>query len=272
MRRIVAILLVIIIVIAGIIGFRMTRQTVADRDGNPLRYSFKDIDDKGLTGVFVHNPDDTFSPAIQNMPGFQGETATNTPDRFLWYVENDQSIGQYIPVVDNKSELVVIYNVDGDLPGSYYLEKYAVKGYTVGAHIRLDESKNMYLCAKDSLAGSQASAMLTKMEANTDDEYTISKISGSDVLPINNVDPNMEMLLGLEKDKLYKIRYYQGTKAREATFAADTKVFQSEKYIPIATPYRKTDSGYFVVNLPVNLADGYYYLSAIGFFEVRRGK
>ena len=92
------------------------------------------------------------------------------------------------------------------------------------------------------------------------------------MLPINNVDPNMEMLLGLEKDKLYKIRYYQGTKAREATFAADTKVFQSEKYIPIATPYRKTDSGYFVVNLPVNLADGYYYLSAIGFFEVRRGK
>jgi len=80
----------------------------------------------------------------------------------------------------------------------------------------------------------------------------------------------MELLLGLKKDKLYKIRYYQGTKEREVTFQADTKVFQSEKYIPISTPYRKTNRGYFVVNLPLNLANGYYYLSDIGFFAVRR--
>ena len=271
MRRIAALILVLILIIGGIVIFRMNRQTIADKDGNPLRYSYEDIDEKGLTGVFVHNEDGTFSPAIQNMPNFQGVTGEKSSERFVWYVESDESIGQYIPVLNSKSELVVVYNMDGDLPGSYYLEKYGLKGYTIGAHIRLDDDKTMFLCARDCLGGSQAAAMLTKMESNTDDEYTISQISGSDVLPINNVDPNMQLLLGLEKDKLYKVRYYQGTKAREATFRADTKVFQSEKYIPIPTPYQRTDNGYFIVNLPLNLTDGYYYLSDIGFFAVKRG-
>lgn len=270
MRRIIALLLILIIIVGGFVAYRLTRQTIADSDGNPLRYTFEDIEDKGLTGVFVHNEDDTFSPAIQGMPNFQGETDKKDPARYVWYVETDESIGNYIPTVTAKSELVVVYNKDGDLPGSYYLERYGIKGYTIGAHIRLGEDKTMYLCAKDSLSGSQANAMLSKMEANTDDEYTISAISGSDVLPIGNVDPNMQMLLGLEKDKLYKVRYYQGTKEREATFRADTKVFQSEQFIPITTPYQKTSKGYFIVNLPLNLSNGYYYLSDIGFFAVKR--
>lgn len=271
MRRILAVLAILILIVGGIVAFRMTRQTLADKDGNPLRYSYKEIEDKGLTGVFVHNEDDTFSPAIRNMPAFQGETDDKNAARYVWYVESDEAIGNYIPVVTDKSELVVIYDKDGDLPGSYYLEQYGLKGYTIGAHIRLGDDKTMYLCAKDPLSDSQAAGMLTNMESNTDDEYVISRISGSEVLPINNVDPNMELLLGLEQDKLYKIRYYQGTKAREATFRADTKVFQSEKFIPIPTPYKKTDKGYFIVNLPLNLTDGYYYLSDIGFFAVKRG-
>ena len=270
MRRIIAIILVVIIIIVGAVWIKNNHQAVADKDGNPLRYTYKDIDEKGLTGVFVHNPDDTFSPCIKNMPNFDGETDGSSSTRFVWYVESDESIGDYIPVVTDESELVIVYNVDGDLPDSYYLERYGLKGYTFGAHVRLGDDKTMYLLAKDSLAGSQANAALSSMEANTDDEYTIAEIYKADVLPINNVDPNMELLMGLNKDKLYKIRYYQGTKEREITFRADSKVFQSEKFIPIPTPYKKTSKGYFIVNLPLNLADGYYYLSDIGFFEVRR--
>ena len=270
MRRILAVILLIVIAVGGFLYFKLTRQTVADKDGNPLRYSFQELDEKGVTGVFVHNEDGTFSPCIHNMPNFEGPTEEQSASRFLWYVESDESIGNFIPMVTDNNELVVIYNMDGDLPESYYLEKYALRGYTIGAHIYIDEEKTLTLSAEDSLEGSQASAMLNKMEANTDDEYIISEISGSDVLPINNVDPNMGLLLGLQKNKLYRIRYYQGTKAREATFRADTKVFQSQKYIPISTPYKKTNKGYFVVNLPQNLSNGYYYLSDIGFFALNR--
>ena len=270
MRRLIAVLAIILIAVIGVIGYRLNQQKITDKDGNPLRYTFEEVEENGLTGVFVHNEDDTFSPAIQEMPNFQGRTTKKSAERFVWYVETDEDMDNLIPTVTSDSELVVIYNVDGDLPGSYYLEKYGLKGYTIGAHIRLETDKTMHLMAKNSLTGSNAAATLSGMDENTNAEYTIAEISGSDVLPINNVDPNMNLLLGLTKDKLYEIKYYQGTKEKTATFRADAKVFQSEKYIPISTPYRKTNLGYFAVNLPLNLANGYYYLSDIGFFAVKR--
>lgn len=266
MRKIAAAVLALILLAVGFWWFLSSRQVIADKDGNQLRYTFDEIEKEGVTGLFVHNEDDTFSPAIQKMPNYQGSTGEASASRYIWYVESNKDIDDLIPTVTSDSELVVIYNIDGDLPGSYYLEKYAIKGYTIGAHIKLGEDKTMYLSSDDSLKGSQANAVLSEMQENTDDIYTIAAISGSENLPIGNVDPNMNLLLGLEHDKLYKIRYYQGTKEREATFKADAKVFQSERYIPITTPYNKTDKGYFIVNLPQNLARGYYYLSDIGFF------
>ena len=270
MRRIIAGILLLLLIGGGFFYYRHSRIPVADKDGNPIRLTYEELEKKGYTGLFVHNDDDTFSPAIQSMPNFAGAASASTADRFIWYVEADESIDQYIPTVTDKSELVIIYNVDGDLPGSYYLEEYELKGYTIGAHFKLGEDKTMFISSEDRLSGSQADAVFQNIEDNTDKEYIISEISGSDVLPINNVDPNMNLLLGLEKNKLYRIRYYQGTKVKEATFRADTKAFQSKRMIPISTPYRKTNKGYFIVNLPQNIANGYYYLSDVGFFVVRR--
>lgn len=270
MRRIAGIIFVIILLVAGFTYIRSKNQPVLDKDGNPLRFTYEELEEEGRVGVFVHNSDDTFSPAIMTMPGYDGQTEDTDPSRYLWYVETDKSIDELIPTVTGESELVIVYDIDGDLPESYYLEKYALKGYTIGAHIYLGEDKSMFLSAEEPLAGSQAASFLNSMEDNTDGIYEIGSISGAESLPIKNVDPNMQILLGLEKDKLYKFGYYQGTKEKEATFKADAKVFQSERYIPISTPYRKTNNGYFIVNLPQNLPNGYYYLSDIGFFAYKR--
>lgn len=271
MKRIVALVILVILAVVGFFVFRSTRQVVADKDGNPIRYTYDEINEKELTGLFVHNEDNTFSPAIQSVPGFQGQTAIADPTRYLWYPETkDGSIEDYIPVVTGKTELVVIYNMDGEMPDSCYLERYGERGYTIGAHVRIEGDKTMYLCGKDALSSSQAKTELSTMSENTDDEYTISEISGSDALPINNVDPNMEVLLGLEQGKLYDFSYYRGTKQETSTFRADTKIFQSEKFITLTSPFKKTKNGYFIVNLPLNLADGYYYLSDIGFFRAKK--
>ena len=269
-RKIGALLILVLLIGGGYFMFRTHTQTLADEEGNPITYTYEDLEEEGLTGLFVHNEDDTFSPSIQSMPNFDGEASKADSRRFLWYVEGDKSVTDLIPTVGQGSELVVIYNVDGDLRGSYYLEKYAERGYTIGAHFYVATDKSMYLEASDVLRGSQAASVLGSMEENTDNIYQVESISGTETLPINNVDQNMELLLGLEKNKLYQVVYYQGTRKKKATFAADAKVFQSERMIPITTPYKKTDYGYFVVNLPQNLADGYYYLSNIGFFKYER--
>lgn len=270
MKKLIMLIFLLILFAGGFLFYRSKFQATLDKDGNPLRYTFEELDEAGITGVFVLNKDGTFSPAIRSMPGYEGEVEDANSERYLWYVEEDKNIDELIPTVTNDSKLVIVYNVDGDLPESYYLERYAMRGYSIGAHIFLTDDKKMFLSAEEPLEGSQANAVLSQMESNTDDIYEIGEISGAASLPIQNVDPNMKILLGLEKDKLYDIKYYQGTKEREATFKADTKVFQSEKYIPISTPYKKTEHGYFIVNLPQNLSDGYYYLSDIGFFAYRR--
>lgn len=270
MRRIILLLLLLLLIIIGIVGYVLTRQPVSDMNGNMLRYTYDEIEKDGHTGIFVMNEDGTFSPCINQMPNFQGETNRADPERFVWYVETDDEVSRLIPIVSGNAKLVAIFNKDEDLAESHYLEKYRYKGYTIGAHIILEEDKTLKLSGDDYLSGSQAASVILGMETNTDDEYEISDISGSDVLPIDNVDPNMELLLGLEGGKLYKISYYHGTKEGSQTFKADTKVFQSERYIPINTPYTKTDQGYFIINLPANLASGYYYISDMGFFGVKR--
>lgn len=271
-KKISAVIFLVLLLGVGYYWFSSSRQTIADKNGNPIRYTYEDIEAEQKTGLFVHNADDTFSPCIQTVPNFAGSTDKSSADRFLWYVDGEQSITDYIPTVSGDSELVVVYNVDGDLRGSYYLEKYIERGYTIGAHFLLTDDNAIYLRAKNTLRGSQAASTLSSMESNTDDLYEVIEISGTQSLPTSNIDRNMELLLGLEKDKLYRFRYYQGTKEKRATFRADAKIFQSERILPITTPYRKTDMGYFIVNLPQNIQDGYYYLSDVGFFRYSRNE
>jgi len=270
MRRILLILLVILIAAGGFFAYRFTKQPMADKDGNQLRMTMEEIEEEGRTGIFVLNKDDTFSPCISQMPNYQGATTDYSADRFVWYVEEDDEVSKLIPTVTDDAELVAIFDKDDQLPETHYLEKYKYRGYTIGAHINIVGDKTLYLSKEGSLSGSQADAVLSEMEDNSDDIYEIAEISGSDVLPINNVDPNMMLLLGLDGGKLYQIKYYRGTKEEKQVFKADAKVFQSEKYIPITTPYTKTENGYFIINLPVNLSDGYYYISDMGFFAIKR--
>lgn len=270
MKKILLILLLLIFIALGFIGYRLAKQPVADKDGNQLRYTFEEIEEEGRTGIFVHNADGSFSPCIAQMPNYQGQTDNTYPERFVWYVEEDDEVSKLIPTVTKGAELVAIFDQDEQLAETHYLEKYKYKGYTIGAHIEMQDDKTLFLMEEDALAGSQAESVFTTMSDNSDDRYEIAEISGSDVLPIKNVDVNMNLLLGLDGGKLYQIKCFRGTKEEVQIFKADTKVFQSEKYIPITTPYTKTGKGYFIINLPMNLQDGYYYISDMGFFAIKR--
>ena len=99
MRRILAVLLIGAVLGAGLFYYRSKNAPVLDKDGNPLRYTYEELEEEGRTGVFVHNADDTFSPAIRTMPGYEGETEEADPARYLWYVETDKSIDELIPTV-----------------------------------------------------------------------------------------------------------------------------------------------------------------------------
>ena len=228
----------------------------------------EEIDEEGRNGIFVRNKDNTFSPLITDVPGYAGDTTESSYDRYLWFTDNNTDISSLIPVVTPSTPLVAIYNSTSDMPERWYLERYEDKKYTIGAHIYLDEDLTMYIDTDEPLSGTSAEHALNQIDGS-DDAYEISSISGKEgvALPIDNVDNNMSILLGTSKDKMFTFTFYRGTKEETVEIYADTRIFQSVKYTELTTPYKKTSKGYFIINLPVNLQDGYYYLSDIGFFR-----
>ena len=224
---------------------------------------------------YTLNEDETFSPLPDGLPGFQGVTEESTPDRFVWYTDNDENFTDLIPTVTPDTPIVIIYNDDSSMPdkNSWYLERYEPLGATIGAHIRLDPDKTMYLCEEEMLPGTSASKVFKSSETQSkDEEHELMEVSGAEVkLPISNVEENINMLLGLTYGKKYTFKYLQGTKTRSVNLIADAYAFQSKERIAMNAPYKQTENGYFIINFPVGLQKGFYYISDLGFFYYNGG-
>ena len=214
---------------------------------------------------FAVNEDKTFTPVMSQAQGYNSQINEDyLSHRYLWFHDNDIKKSELIPTVKAGSKLVFIYNDESDFPGSYTLEKYDFKGYTIGCHVYKAEDNSLHLSVDGLLAGSSAADKLSVIEGSA---YPISTINGSAKLPVNNIDNNMKMMLGLEKGKYYVFEFYKGTKYLYVETIADTFVFQSESYRTLQNPYSRTTDGYFYINLPENLKEGYYYICNAGLFK-----
>lgn len=219
---------------------------------------------RGTQGVFIYNPDGTFSPIVNQFNGFTKTKDGSSPDRYMWWEENNQKVFETIPHFVKGSQLVLLYNTNSAVPKEYFLEEYEYLGYTVGAHFYRTDSGEMYLETKGTLANTYAGQQMVEIDDET--EYLITSVNESEVLPLKNIDNNLKMLLGLEAGKKYEFGFWKGTKFLKMTTIADTQVFQSVDYINLGNAYSKTLDGYFIVNLPDNLTEGYYYFNGLGMF------
>lgn len=246
------------------------KKKIADKDGAALRYTYKDIEKDDLEGLFTLNADGTFSPLPDNLPGFAGATDEADPTRFLWYTDNGENFTNLIPTVTPDTPIVIVYNDDSSMPEktSWYLERYEPVGATIGAHVKLGTDKTMYLSEEEMLDGTSASKAFKSSETSSrDEEHALMEVSGASVkLPIDNVDENINMLLGLTYGKKYTFKYLQGTKTKKVNIIADAYAFRSKEKINLNAPYKKTENGYFIINFPMGLKKGFYYISDLGFF------
>lgn len=265
--RILSLLLAVVMAAGMMTG---CKKKIADKDGASLRYTYSDIEDEELEGLFTLNADKTFSPLPDSLPGFGGTAAESDPSRFVWYTDNGQEFTDLIPVVTEETPIVIIYNSDKAMPAldSWYLERYEPLGATIGAHIDLTPDKKMYLTEEGILEGTSAEkAFESRKTRSKDEKHELIEVSGASVkLPIDNVEPNVGMLLGLTYGKRYTFKYLQGTKTKKLSIIADTYAFQSKEIISMQAPYKQTEDGYFIINMPSGLMRGFYYISDLGFF------
>ncbi len=243
---------------------------ISDEKGEPIYYSGSDLsiaDLNGSEGIFVLNPDGTFSPIATGFSGYVESPSASSKDRYLWWTDNETNLSKLIPTYTKGSRLVMIYNSEAALPGEYLLEKYKYLGYTVGTKFYRSDDNSMYIMTDDMLEETSAGRIL--LEVSDEDSYKVAAVNRKKKLPLDNVDNNLGMLLGLEKGATYNFSFYKGTKYVTFNTVADTKAMQSESLIRLENPYTKTKDGYFEINLPENLADGYYYICELGLFRVK---
>ena len=219
---------------------------------------------EGKQGVFIMNEDNTFSPLVDGFTGFR-RAEEASPDRYLWFTENQQQIKTLIPKAGSEDKIVLLYNSSDVIPEELILERYSYKGFTIGAHLYASEN-NLHLLSDGTLSGSQASGVLSQL--SDEEEYPVIKMNDNAVLPVKNIDNNLKMLLGLEAGMAYDFYFYKGTKYIKMQTVADTQVFQSEEIIRLdSSNFNKTEDGYFYLKMPLHSKSGFWYIHGQGMFE-----
>lgn len=239
-------------------------KTLVTDKGEQVEYDITELIEDGFYSMDVSKK--SFVSLMTGASGFQGIIIEHNPSRYIWLGNNEADLIKLIPEIDNKKTKLVVVGTEADsLPDTYVLEKYSPLGYTIGTTFSTAESGDtLYMHTTDTCESSMAAGELKNSSA---DMFPIHKINDSKNIPLDNIDPDINMLLGLEKNKTYKLSIFKGTQYKELELVADTLVFKSVDFIELDTPFEVTDEGYFFINLPKNLKNGYYYINDYGLFK-----
>lgn len=275
---------ILMIVVAGLLILTMTacgdkKQSVADNKGNMLVYEKYEVSENGF---YVRDKkNDTFTPVMtqfekggSGMPsgsyGFSGVESSKSGDvPHLWLGQANYDPSKLIPTVDEKrTELVMWYDGSSDMPEEFTLAKCKRLGYTLGIHFTFGDTANQLFITGDNICSTSDAKKLT---SNMSDGLNrVNRINNRKKLPLSNIDTDVNMLLGLEKNKTYQVGYFDGTKYQSEEVIADTLAFKILDVQDLESPFRVTEEDYFVINLPDNLQKGYYYINDIGLFKYEK--
>lgn len=218
--------------------------------------SLESIQNNGPYGFYVKKSDTLF-PIIP----------MEDNENLRWYAGDPNC-----PKVTSKSPLIMVYDTKDDMPEEIILEKYESLGYTIGGQIKEDEDQETMLLSTDIICENSDFANQVS-SGNLDTEVEVVAISdknGRHIASklIDNVDTEANVLTGLAKNKSYTFEIYSGTNHYTSDVKADTFALKMIDKIDITdNPIKKTNKGYFIVNLPENLEPGYYGINEAGIFE-----
>lgn len=192
--------------------------------------------------------------------------AGQMPDLEHWFLSEDQL--KNIKELGENDQLV--FTDISSRPSTFIFYKYDEMGYTVGTDfqvitettdlkspviITFGSNRNPFSPIGDYLA-----------------TYVTSSGENVKITEINGIDFKTSMLTssgylkGLTKDAMYKLTFYQGTYYKDITIKADSLLlYQSGKYS--TSSYSEMESNYFILNLPAEMPNGYYYLEGFGLFK-----
>lgn len=114
--------------------------------------------------------------------------------------------------------------------------------------------------------------MKSYLNGSEDSSDEIANNENIQIKKINGLEFKTSMLTssgylkGLTKDAMYKFGYYKGTHYGEITIKADSLLLYANGVYQTASVSEMEDT-YFVINLPTNLENGYYFIDGFGLFK-----
>ncbi|MGL4606348.1 MAG: hypothetical protein ACRCU3_02695 [Eubacteriaceae bacterium] len=185
--------------------------------------------------------------------------------QFIWFANSDPLIPEYT------REDIIIFKSEKALPTDLELHELDDYGYTLGATIYKDVQTDTWRISKDKYKQlCEGSSFNQEFKTSKNNESTRitdigeKKITETEVTSIGSIK-------GLKKDEEYKIGVYNGTMYSHFIAKCDTRIFVDD--ITRITPLKDlkfTKEGYVVIDIPEEVADGYYYLDMIGMFKLNR--
>lgn len=234
----------------------------------------------------------TFTPLMKDVQGYtdldinpnSNSNINLESGRYLWWLDRENKKGamlvheKLIPVVTDDTPLVAIYNYNKEVPQVCLLEQYAYIGYTLGTKFYIGEDdKTVYfsISKDDLMQGSSVQRAMSKADDDNDDLVEMISINGipaEDI--ISNIDTEVGIMTGFSKSdygKYYDIDFYLGTKTCKMQPVVDVQAFKSLGIMELSSPFKKTKQDYYIVKLPENLEEGYYYINNFGMFKYEPG-
>ncbi len=165
---------------------------------------------------------------------------------------------------------ILAYSSDKILLNSITLERYEDMGYSVGVYgTHFDEDG--YLIADDGII---KDSVFQQYIAANKGELRIISINGEKVTP-EMVDMESGIILGLEKDALYKIGMMFGTYYKEYDIKADVHMLKSFEFFEYdQDSIQFTQNGYVSFAMAKNMKSGFYWVNGSGlyrYFDFKKG-
>ena len=251
----------VLLLFSGCGGSKATSLT--DEEGNRLEYLLEEITEDGF--YVLDKKKEVFSPVMGAYTASGDVAASEEEARYVWFGSKYADLMSVIPKIDGENKvLVMVQEEESGMPEEYYVEKYLFLGYTLGVGFTFGErGDSLFIDSLNLCESSMAKDVITENQGSL---YKVHKINGSEKLPLGNVDEETGKLLGLEKEKKYRLGYFDGTKYIDTELIADTSLFRSRGTVAMNDPLRYTEYGFAYVTLPENLAEGYYDINGAGLF------
>lgn len=207
-----------------------------------------------------------YQPLMSKGATFSSRVYKSDPNRMIWYTDQDVLEGE-IPVITQGDKLICLTHKATNLSDEIQLERFKLKGYTLGICFNLTSKEQKACFPQSSSDILETSSIYQALAASRQNPggLEVAEFNEIEGFPVTALDQNTGILLGLQKDASYQLGYYYGTLYSSVVAKADTKVLTGGEIITI-NKIDRTKAGYAIIPLPEDLANGYYWVEDAGLF------